>query len=98
LNLQQALAIQLDGSHGCGLAAVPRELFIADPKRPVRGSGQEAQLQNVATETAKGVDVEVFCRHESLGGDFSHWLAASCVGERDLIAFPGAEALDLWLN
>jgi outer membrane receptor protein involved in Fe transport len=50
-----------------------------------------AQLQNVATETAKGVDLELFYGHQGLGGGFSHRLMVSYVSERDLIAFPGAE-------
>jgi outer membrane receptor protein involved in Fe transport len=49
-----------------------------------------AQLQNLATETARGVDMDLRYRHEGLGGLLSHRLLLSHVLERELIAFPGA--------
>lgn len=51
----------------------------------------DAQLQNAATETARGVDVEAYFGHEGAGGDFSHRLMISYVAERDLIAYPGTD-------
>lgn len=50
-----------------------------------------AQLQNLASETAKGVDLDVRYSHAGLGGGFDHRVQISYIGERDLVAFPGAE-------
>ncbi len=49
-----------------------------------------AQLQNIASETARGVDVELGFQHPGLSGAFRHRASFSYVGERDLVAFPGA--------
>jgi len=51
----------------------------------------QAQLQNLASETAKGLDLDVRFAHDGLGGNFSHRALISHVLERDLIAFPGAD-------
>lgn len=51
-----------------------------------------AQLQNLATETARGVDAEMLYSYDALGGGFDHGLRISYVAERDLVAFPGAES------
>jgi outer membrane receptor protein involved in Fe transport len=50
-----------------------------------------AQLQNLASETARGVDAELLYAYDALGGNFDHRLRASYVAERNLVAFPGAE-------
>lgn len=50
-----------------------------------------ARLQNLATETAKGIDLDAQYAHPGWGGDFSHRLLLSYLGERDLVAFAGAE-------
>lgn len=50
-----------------------------------------APLQNLSSETARGIDAEVLYAHDALGGGFDHKLRVSYVGERDLVAFPGAE-------
>ena len=50
-----------------------------------------AQLQNIATETARGVDAELHYAHPGFGGGFRHAAMLSYVGERDLVAFPGAD-------
>ena len=51
-----------------------------------------AQLQNLASETARGVDAEMLYNYDALGGGFDHRLRVSYVAERDLVAFPGAES------
>lgn len=56
-----------------------------------RISRVEAQLQNLAFETATGLDLDLRYRHAGAGGEFSHRLLLSHVLERELIAFPGAE-------
>lgn len=50
-----------------------------------------AQLQNIATETAKGFDLDAQYTHPGLGGGFDHRLLLSYIGERDLVAFIGAD-------
>jgi outer membrane receptor protein involved in Fe transport len=50
-----------------------------------------AQLQNIATETAKGIDLDAHYTHQGWGGDFDHRVLASYIGERNLVAFTGAE-------
>jgi outer membrane receptor protein involved in Fe transport len=52
-----------------------------------------AQLQNLASETAQGIDVEARYRHAGWSGALSHRLMVGYVEERELIAFPGAEPL-----
>ena len=51
-----------------------------------------AQLQNLASETAEGLDLEIQHRHPLLGGTLEHRTLVSYVIERELVAFPGAEA------
>ncbi|MBU1187524.1 MAG: TonB-dependent receptor [Gammaproteobacteria bacterium] len=51
----------------------------------------QAQLQNLAAETAQGLDLDLRYRHDSSLGSFSHRALISHVLERDLVAFPGAE-------
>ncbi len=51
----------------------------------------QAQLQNLAAETAKGLDLDVQYAYAGLGGQFSHRALISYVEERKLVAFPGAE-------
>lgn len=51
----------------------------------------QAQLQNLAFETATGLDLDLRFSHPGLGGRFSHRLLLSHVLERELIAFPGAD-------
>ncbi len=51
----------------------------------------DAQLQNIATETAKGIDLDAQYTHTGLGGGFNHRLLLSYIGERDLVAFIGAD-------
>lgn len=51
----------------------------------------DAQLQNLATETARGIDADLHYAHDALSGGFDHRLVVSYVAERDLVAFPGAE-------
>jgi len=50
-----------------------------------------AQLQNLASETAEGLDLEIRHRHPLLGGTLEHRALVSHVIERELVAFPGAE-------
>ena len=50
-----------------------------------------APLQNLSSETARGIDAEVLYGHDALGGGFDHKVRVSYVSERDLFAFPGAE-------
>ena len=50
-----------------------------------------AQLQNIAAETARGVDLDLRYAHAGLGGRFNHQLLLSYVAEQDLLGFPGAE-------
>ncbi len=50
-----------------------------------------AQLQNIASETAQGVDLDLAYAHPGWGGSFDHRILISYVAERDLVAFPGAE-------
>ena len=49
-----------------------------------------AQLQNIALETARGIDAELRFAHPVAGGNFRHYALLSYVAERDLVAFPGA--------
>jgi len=50
-----------------------------------------AQLQNIATETAKGADLDAHYTHRGGGGDFDHRVLVSYIGERNLVAFAGAD-------
>lgn len=50
-----------------------------------------ARLQNLATETARGIDGDFHYAYDALGGGLDHRLMVSYVAERDLVAFPGAE-------
>ena len=50
-----------------------------------------SELQNIATETARGLDLGLQYGHELAGGRLRHDVLLSYVAERDLIAFPGAE-------
>lgn len=51
----------------------------------------EARLQNLAFETAEGLDLDVQYRHRGFGGTFSHRALVNYVSERTLVAFPGAD-------
>ncbi|MGK7296793.1 MAG: TonB-dependent receptor plug domain-containing protein [Candidatus Wenzhouxiangella sp. M2_3B_020] len=53
----------------------------------------QARLQNIARETARGVDLAIDWRHETDAGAFDHRLMLSRVGERALVAFPGSAPL-----
>jgi len=59
------------------------------------GSGRivqvRAPLQNLAFETARGLDLDLQYRHRALGGAVFHRALVSYVDERELVAFPGAE-------
>jgi iron complex outermembrane receptor protein len=50
-----------------------------------------AELQNLSAESTKGIDLDAQLAHAGLGGDFGHRLLLSYLGERDIIAFEGAE-------
>jgi len=50
-----------------------------------------SELQNIATETARGVDLGVHYGHGLAGGRLKHDVLVSHVAERELVAFPGAE-------
>lgn len=50
-----------------------------------------SELQNIATETARGVDLGLRYGHALVGGRLQHEALVSYVAERDLVAFPGAE-------
>jgi len=52
-----------------------------------------ARLQNLATETARGIDTDLSFRHELFGGTVRHRALLSYLEERDLIAFPDAAPL-----
>ncbi|GAB4184867.1 MAG: TonB-dependent receptor [Wenzhouxiangellaceae bacterium] len=51
----------------------------------------EAQLQNLASETAKGLDMELRYAHGGDIGQWRHQVLISHVFERDLISFPGSQ-------
>lgn len=53
----------------------------------------EARLQNIARETARGIDLEADWRHAAGPGQLSHRALISRVEERELVAFPGAAPL-----
>ncbi|MDT8409297.1 MAG: TonB-dependent receptor [Wenzhouxiangellaceae bacterium] len=53
----------------------------------------EARLQNLATETARGVDLRLDWRHELEIGRLDHKVMLSRVEERSLTAFPGSAPL-----
>lgn len=53
----------------------------------------DAQLRNIARETARGIDAEIDYRHALLGGALRHRVLLSRVEERELIGFPGAAPL-----
>lgn len=50
-----------------------------------------SELQNIARETARGVDLGVRYGHDLAAGRLNHDLLISHVAERELVAFPGAE-------
>ncbi len=52
----------------------------------------QSQLQNIASETAAGLDLELRYSHDVNRGRLRHALYLSHVLERELIAFPGAQA------
>ncbi len=52
-----------------------------------------ARLQNLATETARGVDVDLRFAHDLAGGQVQHRALVSYLDQRDIVAFPGAEPL-----
>lgn len=52
-----------------------------------------ARLQNLATETARGVDVDLRYAHSLGAGRVQHRALASYLDQRDIVAFPGAEPL-----
>lgn len=49
-----------------------------------------AQLQNIADESAQGLDLDVSYGHDAWEGRMEHGLLLSYVTERNLVAFPGA--------
>lgn len=49
-----------------------------------------AELQNLASETAEGIDLDLRYGHAAGGGALDHRLLMSYVAERELVAFPGA--------
>ncbi|MDZ7684494.1 MAG: TonB-dependent receptor [Gammaproteobacteria bacterium] len=53
----------------------------------------QAQLQNLATESARGVDIDLRYSLDAFGGELAQRLLLSYVDERALVAFPGAEPL-----
>jgi len=53
----------------------------------------DAQLRNIARETARGIDAEIDFNHALAGGRLRHRTLLSRVEERELVAFPGAEPL-----
>lgn len=67
--------------------------FCGRIDRDVGGAITEvsATLQNLASETAEGLDLALGYRHAGLGGQWQHRLLVSHVLERRLVAFPGAE-------
>jgi outer membrane receptor protein involved in Fe transport len=52
-----------------------------------------ARLQNLARETARGIDLGLDWRHDSGIGTLDHRLLVSRIEERSLVAFPGAQPL-----
>jgi outer membrane receptor protein involved in Fe transport len=53
----------------------------------------QAQLQNLASESARGVDADFRYSHGAIGGVLAHRLLVSYVAERELVPFPGAQTL-----
>ena len=53
----------------------------------------QSDLLNLASETAKGLDLDLQYHHQASGGVFSHRLLLSYVAERELVAVPGAKPL-----
>lgn len=53
----------------------------------------QAELQNLATESTRGIDLDASLAHPGFGGDFSHRLLLSYIAERDIVAFDGADTL-----
>jgi outer membrane receptor protein involved in Fe transport len=53
----------------------------------------QARLQNLARETARGIDLGIDWGHGVAGGTLDHRLLVSRIEERSLVAFPGAEPL-----
>ncbi|MEO0424547.1 MAG: TonB-dependent receptor [Pseudomonadota bacterium] len=52
----------------------------------------ETALQNIAQETARGMDLSILAEHDAPGGlTLTHNVTLSRVLRRDLIAFPGAD-------
>ena len=51
----------------------------------------EAQLQNLSTENATGLDLEARYAHDLFGGNLQHRTLLSYVEDRELVAFPGAQ-------
>ncbi|MDZ7645241.1 MAG: TonB-dependent receptor [Woeseiaceae bacterium] len=49
-----------------------------------------ARLRNLATDSARGLDLDVRYSHALAGGSLDHGILLSYVAERDLVAFPGA--------
>lgn len=72
--------------------ATGAEAFCGRIERAADGSITQvtATLQNLARETARGVDLDVSFGHDGAGGALRHRLLLSYVAERDLVAFPGA--------
>ena len=50
-----------------------------------------AQLQNLAMDKARGVDIDLSYSGQAWNGSWEHRLLLSYVADRDLIAFPGAD-------
>ena len=72
--------------------ATGAEAFCARINRELSGRivDVQAQPQNLASETARGLDLDLQYRHPGLGGNVSHRLMISRVLDRELVAFPGA--------
>lgn len=51
----------------------------------------QGRLQNLARETARGIDLDARYRHDALGGTFAHRALLTYVAERKLVAYPGAD-------
>jgi len=75
--------------------ATGADAFCGRIERAADGSIErvQAQLQNLASESARGIDFDARYSHDGLGGVLAHRLLLSHVDERDLVAFPGAEPL-----
>ncbi|MEE4277720.1 MAG: TonB-dependent receptor [Halieaceae bacterium] len=75
--------------------ATGAEAFCGRIERGPNGDIEQvsARLQNLATESARGVDADVRFAHDLAGGRIQHRALVSYLDERDIVAFPGAEPL-----